>query len=282
MAYSSEISRTNPSMFLFLIDQSGSMDDAFGRQPEKRKADGVADAINRLLHNLVLKCTKSEGVRHYYDVGVIGYGTSEFTAEPAFSGALAGKQFVPINEVADAPARIEERTREVDDGAGGLTDETVRFPVWFDSVAEDGTPMCAAFTLAHEILGGWVASHPDSYPPIVINITDGESTDGDPLLPSRLVSALKTNDGNVLVFNCHISAHAAPPATFPSKQGEIPDDKTASLLFQMSSVLPPGIREAAGSEGYKLGSKARGFAFNADLVELIKFLDIGTRPSGLR
>ena len=71
MPYIAEISRGNPSCFLFLIDQSGSMRDPFGVDPSKRKADGVADAINRLLQNLAIKCAKMEGVRDYYHVGVL-------------------------------------------------------------------------------------------------------------------------------------------------------------------------------------------------------------------
>ena len=47
MPYVSELSRTNPGCFLFLIDQSSSMAEPFGAQPEKPKAEGVADAINR-------------------------------------------------------------------------------------------------------------------------------------------------------------------------------------------------------------------------------------------
>lgn len=118
MPYSAEISRTNPSCFLFLIDQSGSMSDTFGTETQKKKADGVADAINRLLQNLTIKCAKSEGVRDYYEVGVIGYGSS---VGPAFSGALAGRNLVPISQVAVSPARVEERTKKVDDGAGVLS-----------------------------------------------------------------------------------------------------------------------------------------------------------------
>src|SRR5439155_9755039 len=63
MSYEAEISRSNPSAFLFLIDMSGSMTDPYAGG--KRKADGVADAINKLLSNLSIKCTKSEGVRDY-------------------------------------------------------------------------------------------------------------------------------------------------------------------------------------------------------------------------
>ena len=50
----------------------------------------------------------------------------------------------------------------------------------------------------------------------------------------------------------------------------------------MSSVLPPKLWETAQMEMPNLESNARGFAFNADLRELIRFLDIGTRPSNLR
>jgi hypothetical protein len=105
MSYNAEISRTNPSCFLFLIDQSGSMSDPFGGgESNRRKADEVADAINKLLQNLVIRCAKAEGVRDYYHVGVIGYGAM---VGPAFSGALAGKELVPISQVAMQPARVE-------------------------------------------------------------------------------------------------------------------------------------------------------------------------------
>src|SRR5437588_3876040 len=180
--YSAEISRGNPSMLMFLIDQSGSMDDPFGADSDRKKADGVADAINRLLQNLIIKCAKSEGVRDYYHVGVIGYGGDNTSDRigPAFGGTLGGRELVPIGEIANSPARIDERTKKVDDGAGGLVDQKIKFPIWFEPVANGGTPMCQAFTRAHSILQAWIGQHAASFPPIVINITDGEATDGDP------------------------------------------------------------------------------------------------------
>src|SRR5215470_17396885 len=132
MSYTAEISRVSPSCFVFLIDQSGSMQDNWAGEPNRKKADGLSTTVNRLLQNLSLKCAKSEGVRDYYDVGVIGYGSS---VGPAFTGALSGKELVPISEIANQPARIEERTKKVDDGAGGLIDQMIKFPVWFDAVA---------------------------------------------------------------------------------------------------------------------------------------------------
>ena len=278
MAYSAEISRTNPSAFLFLIDQSGSMEDGWAGEPGKQKADGLAMIINRLLQNLVLKCAKSEGVRDYYHIGVIGYGG---VVGPAFSGALAGKQLAPISAIANLSARIEERTRKTDDGAGRLIEQSIKFPVWFDQLARGGTPMCAALTQARTVLTGWLAEHPSGFPPIVINITDGESTDGDPSAAAAALRDLQIDDGNVILFNLHLSSQNAAPVQFPDNDAALPD-KWAKLLFNLSSPLPAFMRSIAGQEGFNVGDAARGFAFNADMVTVIQFLDIGTRPNNLR
>lgn len=278
MPYTAEISRANPSCFIFLIDQSGSMVDPIAGGEDKRKCDSVADAINRLLHNLIIKCARGEGVRNFYDVCVIGYGA---TVAPGFSGALAGRDLVPLSEVANSPARVEERVKQVDDGSGGMIDQKVKFPIWFEPVARGITPMGAALDMACQLLSIWVPEHPKSYPPIVINITDGEATDSGPVPQAEALRNLATEDGNVLLLNCHISHQPTAPIVFPDDDSELPDD-FARTLFQVSSVLPASLRELARGENMNLGPEARGFAFNADLVELIRFLDIGTRSSNLR
>jgi hypothetical protein len=302
MAYSAEISRSNPSCFLFLIDQSGSMQDfltaAGGSAPDRplsgdgpavapasgrTKAQGVADAVNRLLQNLVIKCAKSEGVRDYYHVGVLGYGgdMSANRVESAFSGALSGRELVAISEIANSPARIDERTKKIDDGAGGLVDQKIKFPIWFEPVANGGTPMCQAFTRAHAILQTWIGQHSASFPPIVIHITDGESTDGDPSAAAEMLKSLATNDGSCLLFNIHISSKGSAPIEFPDSDASLPDE-FSRLLFGMSSSLPTYMQSMARQEGIPATESTRGFVFNADMVAVIRFLDIGTRPSNLR
>ncbi len=75
MPYTAEISRDNPSCFLFLIDQSTSMEEEVSAGDSTQpKAHGVADTMNRWLQELSIKCAKSDGVRDYYHVGVLGYG----------------------------------------------------------------------------------------------------------------------------------------------------------------------------------------------------------------
>lgn len=279
MPYSAEISRHNPSCFLFLIDQSGSMADIFPGESAKRKADGVADAINKLLQTLVIRCAKEEGVRDYFHVGVIGYGAS---VGPAFGGSLAGKQLVSISEIANSPVRVEERTKKVDDGAGGLVDQKVRFPIWFDPTTGGGTPMCQALALGKTILQGWVGQHAGGFPPVVIHITDGESTDGDPAQAMCDITSLSSNDGNALLFNLHLSSNPSAVSTaFPDSPAQLPD-QFARTLFDGASLLTPFMRTVASEHGFQLAEGAKCFVLNAELVLVIQALDIGTRPSNLR
>ncbi len=273
MSHAAQISRTNPTALVFLLDQSNSMQKPFGGQSTKRKADGVADAVNRLLQNLVLKCTKADGVRDFFHVAMIGYGGD---VASAFGGRLAGKDIVPISQVAKNPVRIEVRKRKVDDGAGGIIEDEFKFPVWFEAHPNGQTPMCAALAKAAAIVQAFLTAQPTCYPPLVINITDGHPSDGDPREAARELRGLQSTDGNVLLFNAHISETEARAVEFPDNEAELPDN-FAKLLFRMSSELPPKLLAAAKGSGFAVTPKSRGFVFNADLVAVIRFLDIGTR-----
>ena len=271
MPYTAQISRDNPSCFLFLIDQSTSMEEELGMGGNvQAKAAGVADTLNRWLQELSIKCAKSEGVRDYYHVGAIGYGKK---VGPCFNGQHAGQEMVPISQIADNPARLEERTKG---------DQTVRFPVWFDPIANGGTPMCRAATEARRILEQWLDAHPNCFPPIVIHITDGEATDGDPTDRIRNLTQLSSSDGNVMLFNIHLSATAREKSiTFPDSPDDLPDDYS-KMLFETASVLTPTMRALAKEHKIKTSANSRAFVLNADMVLLVQAIDIGTRPSNLR
>lgn len=276
--YSAEISRANPACFVFVVDQSGSMNDQIGGEVPQRKAQVVADAINRLLYELTLKCAKEEGVRDYFHVAVIGYGAS---VGSAYAGALAGRDLVPLSEIAGAPARLEERTKKTPDGAGGLVDQTVKFPVWLDPIANGGTPMTQALGKAEQLVSGWLNQHPSCFPPVVLHLTDGESTDGDPSAVAQNMMSLLSTDGNALLFNLHVSGAGGTPATFPDSEAGLPD-QFSRLLFGNSSLLPEHMKTYARQQGFGASEGTRGFVYNADVSSIVQFLEIGTRASDLR
>lgn len=283
--YSQEISRQNKACFLFLLDQSFSMEEPLGNS-SNRKCDELITAINGWLQNMAIRASGDEGIKDWMDVGVFGYRTDPGAnpiIESALQGRLAGRTLVSITEIGENPVRIDTRSQYIpDEETGEMIEVPCEVPVWVDPVAEGGTPMCHMLYRAHETLGQWIARHPRSFPPIVVHITDGESQDGDPIPYADAVKGLATEDGSVLLFNCHLSMTAADPFMFPASEQGLPDE-LARVLFRMSSVLPDPFYRHAVMEGFQLQPSARGMAFNADMVCLIQFLNMGTQAApGLR
>lgn len=278
MPYDAEISRNNPSCFLFLIDQSGSMDEkipAIG----KSKAQFLADVLNKTLYQLIIRCSRAEGVRNYFEIGVLAYGDN--TVCSGLGGALSEGVMHPVSAVADHPLRIEERTKTVDDGAGGFVKQSTKFPIWFEPVMSGNTPMCAAFRQAAEVLVDWCDQHPNAYPPTVIHVTDGQSTDGDPELIVDQLKLIATQNGDCLVFNLHVDANESEPVMFPVIESVLPD-QFSRLLFRMSSQIPPNLLPIARDYYPGTADDALFFAYMAGIEATVNFFEIGTRASNLR
>jgi hypothetical protein len=269
MPYSAEISRANPTCFLFLIDQSKSMLQPMAGAPGKTKAESVSDAINHLLYTLVLRCVWGNSVLDRFHVGVIGYGLN---VAPALGGPLAGRELVPISELARNPLRVEQRAQSNPDGSI----QNARFPIWFEPTGDGQTPTCATLNRASTLLAGFLADHPDCHPPVVINLTDGKANDGNPEPLATRLKQLSSTDGYVLFFNLHVSEKSGDMIEFPDDEKSLPDP-FAQLLFRMSSRLPEAMWPAAREKGLRPNPYTRGFVFNGDVDSIIRSLDIGTR-----
>lgn len=275
-----QINRRRPAYLLFVIDQSGSMQFALAGAGGESKAELVAKTVNRVLYNLIKVCTRSRGddveVRHYFDVTVLGYGSP--LVRNALSGALADKLVVPLPELADAAlgqakVRVPQKGR---DGSVSEVEEVI--PIWVEPVKLGGTPMKEALEQARELAAAWVDQHPQSFPPIVLHITDGEATTGDPSAAAAALRALSTEHGHVLLLNCHITTDAAEPVLYPVDAAEVPDGAAgAAELFAISSELRPEMVALAREAGHlQVQPQSRGYVYNGGMVELVDFLNIGT------
>ena len=58
MPYTAQITRINPACVLLLVDQSKSMSRPFAGTGTQPKAAVVADSVNRMIQNLVLRCAR--------------------------------------------------------------------------------------------------------------------------------------------------------------------------------------------------------------------------------
>jgi hypothetical protein len=277
--YEREISRKDPGCVVFLLDRSDSMKQQWGDKPFSL-AEGAARALNAILLELLFTSQQEPGkARHYFDVGVFGYGLRPVAkgegVEPAFGGKLAGQPLVPLPDLRDNTIAIREEA-SVDAGA-----PPSRVPVWVEPVYGHRTPMCQAVAVAGGHVYDWASAHPDSFPPIIINMTDGMVTDSPYQGASlkewahRLVN-IQTSDGPALLFNIFLSPLSpADTVMFPATDRGLP--VPGPDLFDISSPLPPRMIANAQSSGAMLEPGARGFAFNADHPTLVRFLEVGTK-----
>jgi len=251
------------------------MSDPFGNTGFS-KAQGAADALNNFIRTLILKCTKGEGeVRDYFEIAVIGYGAQSDTASSLLAGGI-----MKISDLEKHPLDRVTVPKKIPDGAGGIVEINEEIPIWVKPEAGSNTPMAQAVNLAHQMISDWSNNHPNSYPPILVNITDGEATGDDPEPLAEQVKQLTTSDGNMLLWNCHITNNPSNPVYFPNSEGSLPD-QFAQKMFRMSSQIPSSMVSTA-KEVLKLpgiDQNSRTMAYNADLISMIQFIDIGTRTT---
>jgi hypothetical protein len=274
MSYQAEISRASPTAIMMVMDQSTSMNQRL--KSGQSKAAFLADVLNKTLYTIITSCSKSDGVRDYFHVGVVAYGGEDVSN--GFRGELNGDALHAVSRLAEAPLRVESRTKKVAGPNGDVAEQPVRFPIWFEPRSRGKTSMCAGLKLAIEILEQWCAEHPSAFPPTVLHVTDGHPSDGNPEPLADRLKGVSTDDGGCLLFNLHVDVGEGKPLIFPNDE-RVLTDRFAKALFRMSSLLPPHALEGAARKGYDVRPGARGFVFNAGIAAIADFFDIGTRPA---
>lgn len=280
-AYTAQITRNTPTAFIFLIDQSVSMQNyttLYGE--EMPMAEAVARIVNHQLNELVLRCIKGSETRDYYDIAIIGYGEKAYSG---WKGELEGRDFVKPSELKEHPykkitTKKETRTRK------GVKVVEVEEVQWIEAEATEGwTRVHLAFEKAKGLLDEWMEKHHDKdcYPPTIINITDGEfngATKEYVLQQANELKSMFTNDGNVILFNIHISANKAVCVTCPASKDEVSFSSLATTMYEMSSLLPMRYSDRIADlrgDGTP-NNRYTAMSINADMSTLIQLMDIGT------
>ena len=231
------------------------------------------------MFELIERARRSDGVRNYYDIAVLGY-----SGDDEVSSLLPGdRDTLSVTELAAVRPDIRRETVECRLPDGGIALRELPVPVWIEPRAAGQTPMCEALRRIRDLAAAWCAdpSHAESFPPIVFNITDGEATDCDEeelRAVAEEIKALRTADGNVLLVNIHIAAGDTPHTVFfPSAEEASYPNRYAEVLYDCSSPMPEvfneAIREAKGPGALP---PFRGMSFNASAEELITMLNIGS------
>lgn len=280
-AYTAQITRNTPTAFIFLIDQSVSMRKTTTLYGEEMPmAEAVARIVNHQLNELVLRCIKGSETRDYYDIAIIGYGEKAYSG---WKGELEGRDFVKPSELKEHPykkitTKKETRTRK------GVKVVEVEEVQWIEADAtKSWTRVHHAFEKAKGLLDEWMEKHheKDCYPPTIINITDGEfngATKEYVLQQANELKSMFTNDGNVILFNIHISANKAVCVSCPASKDEVSFSSLATTMYEMSSLLPMRYSDRIADlrgDGTP-NNRYTAMSINADMSTLIQLMDIGT------
>ena len=92
--YSQEITRQHRTAFIIALDRSGSMQESvrFGKKTMS-KAEAVAIIVNALITELIDRCRRTDSLRNYYDLAVVGYSNDRVEM------LLGDEGMVSINEL---------------------------------------------------------------------------------------------------------------------------------------------------------------------------------------
>ncbi len=280
--YEKSITRKHKTAFIILIDQSVSMNGFIEYQNQMMtKATAVADVTNQIITELIERARRHDAIRDYYDVAICGYSDGEAVS---LINTPNNHPFVSISELDKIAIGIKSRIVERIAPSGVRAPYPIRNKVWVEPTAFGDTPMYEAFIFAYEHIRRWCLdpNNRDSFPPIIINITDGISSDCDYNDLQKLATKIKelsTNDGNVFLINIHIaSSSESNSMIFPT-----PDELKrlncveTQKLGELSSTMPETFNALiAELKGCDIQQGIIGMSYNASIEEVLTIMNIGT------
>ena len=277
-----------PGCLIFLLDQSDSMSGVFGfaqSETTKRKCDMAARVINELLNewitmNSIPRPDGSITVRRRADIAVLGY--SDGVVRSILDGALVGRDFVGLDELQGNHLSTEMRKRKELDELGQPIEIFVPFPIWVKSKTRGNAPICTALLQARDLAAYWAINHPSSYPPIIINITDGQGIGihDDPTGPAHELCQVSTIDGQALLYNVLITSLNHSPIDYPVRETELPNDPYVKQFFSLSSIIPgPNRQNLEWLFGRPFPPGTRGFIFNGYATSIRCMFNFASSPT---
>ena len=279
--YQQSITHLHRSAIIIAIDCSVSMQSwTYLHKTRMRKMEAASLVANFAIDELLVRASRANAVRNYYDIAVVGYSGD-------------GVEMIIGNENDDLTdiKSLAERTPQPkcyniiqQDTDGNMVSTPLTLHEWVEPKACGSSPMYEALIQVKKLIADWCDNphHRDCFPPLVINISDGGCSDAeyDELIDiAKDIKELRTTDGSIIFINIYLSTdrdHESHSIIFPSTE-EVIEDENESLLYNMSSVLPKELEhvifEFRGGDGHK---SYKCFARNATICEAFALADIGT------
>ncbi|MDR2891377.1 MAG: VWA domain-containing protein [Alistipes sp.] len=276
--YNAPITRLHPTAFVVLIDRSCSMREriAWGGA-EMTKARAVTLVANTFIDELVFRARREGGTLDYYDIAMLGYSGDGINYLVSPYG-----EFTTPSRLVASGVRREKIARERVLPSGRSVVAVTEQNMWIREKAAGVTPMCAALREGASLVEWWCRrrKNANSYPPTVINITDGEASDGSDDEIRAIAERIRragTKNGAALLINIHLARGGdGTPVIFPSRLDELPDHRYSRLLWDMSSEMPESYHDAILSARPGAAAPFRAMAWGSHIGQLAAMMNIGS------
>jgi hypothetical protein len=260
------------ALLVIVLDRS--LSDPFNPGPGN-SFSRLQENANSLLGRIAQKPTD------VMDVAMVSYGTDvegDIDVRCGFEGSLAGQNFVRDSDLLGGALRIDEFTKKVSDGIGGMMERPVKQPVYLElEPAAAGSPV-KAFETVSQIVGEWCGQHPASIvPPVVIHLTRGQVKSDDIEQCAASLMAVQPVAGAVLLYHLIATEDAHSSIVFADQLDDSESEEIRGLFAHSSLILE---RERLAIEKPAIvNSESRGFVINGkiDLV-LDTVLEILANP----
>ena len=286
--YQRQITHHNRGAFVLMLDCSASMGGMTKlNNVVMSKAEAVALVSNMIIDELMERATRHHIVRDYYDIAVIGYHEQSIRSllpEELGNGFVSVKylsKFAPAHKVIHLDQQLDN---------GGVVSSPFSYRPWINPISAGHTPMYEALIELHAIVEEWCSCSDNyhSFPPVVINITDGECNDAsaeDLVTIAQSIKNTHTADGHTLFINVHLSTldELTSSTLFPADRSFSTEDGYRQMLFDMSSSIPQSLEPLIADiiQPQEAGPY-RAVAFNASPIELFSILNIGSESIGFK
>lgn len=244
---------------------------------EMTKARAVTLIANSFIDELIFRARREGGTCDYYDIAVVGYSGDGVNYLISPYG-----EFTTPSRLVASGVRREKIARERTLPSGRSVVAVTEHNMWIREKAAGVTPMCGALGEGLSLVEWWCRRRKNaaSYPPTVLNITDGEASDGSSDDVRKVADGIRrtrTADGNTLLINIHLARGGdGEPVIFPSSQDELPDHRYSRLLWDISSEMPESYNNVILSTRPGGSAPFRGMAWGSHTGQLAAMMNIGS------
>ena len=226
MDYQLGWSKNHPGHVVYLLDLSGSMEN-------NGKIDRLITAVHDVVIDLIQDSSPSGIIEDNMTLTIIGYNSVVKTlVDNCTLSQLFNKMVNNGNKLLDKNAGAKPQWQTFT--AAGLREVAKEIRAWMDKQQKANKAQPA---------------------PLVVHVTDGYPYEGEGKDESSFVNALqaaeelkgiRTDDGNVRLFNIHIEP-GMPTYTFPVSRpsGTNSQEKVMKFLFDSASVVDEGTKRNA-------------------------------------